>query len=99
MGGAYGCACSLRRHRACSDAVVWYNCRFAIELNDPSDHIAPHLPPTDARFRPDQRALETGEFGRATTEKLRLEEKQRQVRAEGRVKGRASRANRVGGWG
>jgi hypothetical protein len=59
-------------------------CRFAIGLNDPGDPIAPHLPPTDSRFRPDQRAMELGEWSRATSEKLRLEEKQRQVGARGR---------------
>ncbi|GLI63141.1 hypothetical protein VaNZ11_006049 [Volvox africanus] len=54
--------------------------RFALGLNDPADPVVPHLPPTDARFRPDMRALELGEWNRATSEKLRLEEKQRAVR-------------------
>ena len=40
----------------------------------------PHLAPTDTRFRPDQRALENGDFKLADTEKQRLEEKQRAVR-------------------
>ncbi len=38
------------------------------------------LPPTDTRFRPDQRALENGDFKLAAFEKNRLEEKQRAVR-------------------
>ena len=38
------------------------------------------LPPTDSRFRPDQRALENGEFHLAASEKHRLEEKQREAR-------------------
>lgn len=54
--------------------------RFAITLNDPSDPLVLELPPTDSRFRPDQRALESGEHSKATSEKLRLEEKQRHVR-------------------
>lgn len=51
-------------------------------MNDPADPLARAqlLPPTDARGRPDQRALELGEWNRATNEKLRLEEKQRTVR-------------------
>ncbi|GFR52678.1 hypothetical protein Agub_g15304 [Astrephomene gubernaculifera] len=54
--------------------------RFALTLNDPADPVVPHLPATDARFRPDMRALELGEWNRATSEKLRLEEKQRTAR-------------------
>jgi hypothetical protein len=38
------------------------------------------LPPTDSRLRPDQRCLENGEYERANAEKLRLEQRQRQVR-------------------
>lgn len=65
------------------DMVENYNMpRFAIEMNDPADPIVPGLPPTDARFRPDQRNLELGEWTRATEEKLRLEEKQRQARKD-----------------
>jgi len=65
------------------DHEIQYNfTTFAIGLNDPGDACVPHLPPSDARFRPDQRALELGEFTRATTEKLRLEEKQRVARKE-----------------
>lgn len=59
----------------------WFT-KFAIGLNDPADRIVPWLPPTDSRFRPDQRALEVGEWNKATSEKLRLEEKQRQARRE-----------------
>jgi hypothetical protein len=38
------------------------------------------LPPTDTRFRTDQRALEIGDMKLATSEKHRLEEKQRAAR-------------------
>ncbi|MCD9561128.1 hypothetical protein HAX54_020102 [Datura stramonium] len=34
----------------------------------------------DSRLRPDQRCLENGEYDRANSEKLRLEERQRQAR-------------------
>ena len=42
--------------------------------------MIPILPPTDSRFRPDQRALENGNYETASNEKHRLEEKQRAVR-------------------
>lgn len=38
------------------------------------------LPPTDSRLRPDQRCLENGEYEMANAEKLRLEQRQRQVK-------------------
>ena len=41
------------------------------------------IPPTDTRRRPDQRALELGDFKLAAKEKERLEVKQRQVRKYG----------------
>lgn len=37
------------------------------------------LPPTDSRLRPDQRFLENGEYEMADSEKLQLEQKQREV--------------------
>ena len=40
------------------------------------------IPPTDTRRRPDQRALELGDFKLAAKEKERLEVKQRAARAE-----------------
>mmetsp|Transcript_36555 Transcript_36555/g.81376 ORF Transcript_36555/g.81376 Transcript_36555/m.81376 type:complete len:1235 (-) Transcript_36555:10-3714(-) len=74
------------------DMDMQYNfTKFAITLNDPADPIVPAVPPTDARFRTDQRALELGEFAKATTEKLRLEEKQRQARRKLKEAGREYR--------
>jgi oxysterol-binding protein 1 len=35
----------------------------------------PHLPPTDSRLRPDQQAVEKGDFKLAAFEKNRLEDK------------------------
>lgn len=53
--------------------------RFAIELNElgPNSSI---LPPTDTRFRPDQKALEEGDIDTAETLKLQLENAQRERR-------------------
>lgn len=51
-------------------------------LNAPPSSAAPHmLPPTDSRLRPDQRALEDGDLDKATSEKNRVEQKQRASRA------------------
>ena len=63
------------------DAAEQYNMTpFAVALNDLRGAEPGELPRTDSRFRTDIRALEVGEFGRATSEKLRLEQKQRQTR-------------------
>ncbi|KAJ7547513.1 hypothetical protein O6H91_08G089100 [Diphasiastrum complanatum] len=51
--------------------------QFAIGLNELVPRLAHAIAPTDSRFRPDQRALEDGELEKATPEKFRLEEKQR----------------------
>ena len=55
---------------------------FTLQLNHLPESLKPWLPPTDSRFRPDQRALENGELKLATDEKLRLEEKQRKMRKD-----------------
>ena len=51
-----------------------------LQLNYLPEELKDQLAPTDTRFRPDQRALENGDFKSAETEKHRLEEKQRAVR-------------------
>ncbi|KAJ2309050.1 hypothetical protein IWW55_000021 [Coemansia sp. RSA 2706] len=53
---------------------------FAMSLNDKPAGLEPYLCPTDSRFRPDQRAMETGEYELADQEKSRLENKQRATR-------------------
>lgn len=54
---------------------------LALHLNQLlPEHASGRLPPTDSRYRPDQRCLEDGEWDKATGEKLRLEEKQRAAR-------------------
>lgn len=55
---------------------------FAIQLNHVNVDLIKKLAPTDARLRPDQRALEYGYIDVAGTEKLRLEEKQREKRKD-----------------
>ncbi|KAK4343242.1 hypothetical protein RND71_036336 [Anisodus tanguticus] len=53
--------------------------RFAVTLNELSPDLEEKLPPTDSRLRPDQRFLENGEYEIANSEKLRLEQRQRQA--------------------
>ncbi|XP_063139697.1 oxysterol-binding protein-related protein 6 isoform X13 [Rattus norvegicus] len=54
--------------------------RFAVELNELDPVLKELLPPTDARFRPDQRFLEEGNLEAAAAEKQRVEELQRSRR-------------------
>ncbi|XP_035826525.1 oxysterol-binding protein-related protein 6 [Aplysia californica] len=54
--------------------------RFAIELNELDPDMSKYLPPTDSRFRPDQRLLEEGKITEAEAEKNRLENAQRERR-------------------
>lgn len=53
---------------------------FGVTLNAIPDGLRPCLPQTDSRLRPDQRAMEDGEYALAASEKNRLEEKQRAKR-------------------
>ncbi|OBT57261.1 hypothetical protein VE04_01911 [Pseudogymnoascus sp. 24MN13] len=60
---------------------------FVVTLNDINDKLRPYLPPTDTRLRPDQRAMEDGEYALAATEKNRVEEKQRATRKRREMNG------------
>lgn len=60
---------------------------FVVTLNAIPDTLRPYLPPTDTRLRPDQRAMEDGEYDFAASEKHRVEEKQRGKRREREMKG------------
>ncbi|KAK9237344.1 Oxysterol-binding protein-domain-containing protein [Lipomyces kononenkoae] len=60
---------------------------FAITLNAIPQNLKPWLPPTDTRLRPDQRAMEDGQYDFAAKEKNRLEEKQRARRRQREVEG------------
>lgn len=53
---------------------------FSLQLNKLTPDMETTLPPTDCRFRPDQRAYENGDNTLASSEKHRLEEKQRKTR-------------------
>ncbi|KAF2091901.1 oxysterol binding protein 1 [Saccharata proteae CBS 121410] len=53
---------------------------FAASLNEITEVERGHLPPTDSRLRPDQRAAEEGDLDKAEALKARLEERQRQRR-------------------
>ena len=55
---------------------------FALQLNYFPSWLDNKIAPTDTRRRPDQRALENGEMIMASSEKDRLETKQRKVRQE-----------------
>ncbi|XP_077363035.1 oxysterol-binding protein-related protein 3-like [Festucalex cinctus] len=54
--------------------------RFAVELNELDPTIRPLLPPTDTRFRLDQRLLEEGNVEGAEEQKQRIEQLQRERR-------------------
>uniref|UniRef100_A0A3Q3K2P1 Oxysterol-binding protein n=1 Tax=Monopterus albus TaxID=43700 RepID=A0A3Q3K2P1_MONAL len=53
---------------------------FAMQLNELEKSREGVIPPTDSRLRPDIRAMENGDIDLASTEKKRLEEKQRMAR-------------------
>lgn len=55
---------------------------FAATLNEITSIEENHLPPTDSRLRPDQRALENGDLDRAEEVKVQLEEEQRARRRD-----------------
>ncbi|UQC83221.1 oxysterol-binding protein [Colletotrichum lupini] len=60
---------------------------FVLTFNHIDDKLKPWLPPTDSRLRPDQRAMEDGEYDFAAEEKNRLEEAQRARRKQREEKG------------
>jgi hypothetical protein len=60
---------------------------FVLTLNAVPDSLRKVLPRTDTRLRPDQRAMEDGEYDLAATEKDRVEVKQRVKRREREEKG------------
>ncbi|KAF6816461.1 oxysterol binding protein [Colletotrichum plurivorum] len=55
---------------------------FVLTFNHIDDKLRPWIAPTDSRLRPDQRAMEDGEYDFAAEEKNRLEEAQRARRKE-----------------
>ncbi|KAI0410916.1 Oxysterol-binding protein-domain-containing protein [Xylaria grammica] len=53
---------------------------FVLTFNHIDDNLTKYIAPTDSRYRPDQRAMEDGEYDFAAAEKNRLEEAQRMRR-------------------
>uniref|UniRef100_A0A3Q4GPR5 Oxysterol-binding protein-related protein 6-like n=1 Tax=Neolamprologus brichardi TaxID=32507 RepID=A0A3Q4GPR5_NEOBR len=60
---------------------------YARELNELTSELKAGLPPTDTRFRPDQRLLEEGKIAEADKRKDEVEENQRERRKEMAKKG------------
>ncbi|XBW38541.1 hypothetical protein QEN19_004129 [Hanseniaspora menglaensis] len=56
--------------------------QFAIQLNALPNKLSEHLPKTDTRLRPDQKCMEDGLYEKASSEKHRVEEKQRAARKD-----------------
>ncbi len=63
------------------DSADYFNfSHFTMGLNELLPGLESRLCPTDSRLRPDIRALENGQLDVASSEKERLEEKQREFR-------------------
>ena len=70
-----------KRNPSPPDSETMYNfSSFAMKLNEITPQLKIKLCPTDSRLRPDQRAMEEGEFDSAGKLKVKLEEKQRKSR-------------------
>lgn len=61
----------------CDDESKYFFTEFVMNLNNFNEKMKYKLPPTDSRFRPDQRALEQGNYDLARKEKEKLEINQR----------------------
>uniref|UniRef100_A0A8D0HBC8 Oxysterol-binding protein n=1 Tax=Sphenodon punctatus TaxID=8508 RepID=A0A8D0HBC8_SPHPU len=73
--------CIWRANTMPKDYEQWYGfTQFALELNELDLQTRPLLPPTDTRFRPDQRFLEEGNIEGAEMQKQRIEQLQRERR-------------------
>jgi hypothetical protein len=70
----------------------YYFTEFTTNLNHLTDEMKEVIAPTDSRLRPDQQALEFGDFEKASAEKNRLEEKQRRTRKDNEKKHIAHKA-------
>ncbi|KAL0276748.1 UNVERIFIED_CONTAM: hypothetical protein PYX00_004254 [Menopon gallinae] len=78
-GVAPSAKCIWRPGTMPEDYDLYYGfTRFAMELNELNNEMAKYLPPTDTRFRPDQRLLEEGDIQGAENLKLVLEQSQRE---------------------
>ncbi|XP_041375057.1 oxysterol-binding protein-related protein 6-like [Gigantopelta aegis] len=80
-GHSSSARCIWRQGAMPEDSDLYYGfSQFAIELNELDKDQIKFLPPTDSRFRPDQRLLEEGRITEAEAEKQRLEYNQRERR-------------------
>ncbi|ELK12591.1 Oxysterol-binding protein-related protein 3 [Pteropus alecto] len=80
-GGSSSSACVWRANPMPKGYEQYYGfTQFALELNDIDPLCVSSLPPTDTRFRPDQRFLEEGNLEEAETQKQRIEQLQRERR-------------------
>ncbi|BET02596.1 Oxysterol-Hypothetical protein protein [Nesidiocoris tenuis] len=80
-GVAPSARCIWRPGTLPPDSELYYGfTRFAIELNELQPDMVNFLPPTDTRFRPDQRLLEEGKLEEAERVKMALEQAQRERR-------------------
>lgn len=83
VGKAPSARCIWRPGSLPEESELYYGfSRFAVELNEITNVEKSHLPPTDARFRPDQRALEEGRIAEAENIKLGVEQAQRDRRRQ-----------------
>ncbi|XP_053519584.1 oxysterol-binding protein-related protein 3 isoform X4 [Artibeus jamaicensis] len=80
-GGASSTACVWRANPMPKGYEQYYGfTQFALELNELDLSLKTFLPPTDTRFRPDQRFLEEGKLEEAEIQKQRIEQLQRERR-------------------
>ena len=71
----------VKRYDLPANSELQFNfSKFAVNANHLSTEMLAKVPPTDSRFRPDQRAYENGDLELAAVEKNRLEENQRKRR-------------------
>uniref|UniRef100_A0A2I3N1B3 Oxysterol-binding protein-related protein 3 n=1 Tax=Papio anubis TaxID=9555 RepID=A0A2I3N1B3_PAPAN len=80
-GGSSSSACVWRANPMPKGYEQYYGfTQFALELNEMDPSSKSLLPPTDTRFRPDQRFLEEGNLEEAEIQKQRIEQLQRERR-------------------
>lgn len=80
-GGASSSTCVWRANPMPKGYEQYYGfTQFALELNEMDPLSRSLLPPTDTRFRPDQRLLEEGNIEEAEVQKQRIEKLQRERR-------------------
>ncbi|KAM5302374.1 oxysterol-binding protein-related protein 3 isoform 4-T6 [Glossophaga mutica] len=80
-GGSSSSSCIWRANPMPKGYEQYYGfTQFALELNELDPLLKTLLPPTDTRFRPDQRFLEEGKLEEAETQKQRIEQLQRERR-------------------